>query len=200
MPTRTLLPNWASTALVVVVTLGVSTVIWNLVQQNRDLREALVSNQSQSGPAAVPTGSQLPSVEVANVDGIRESLSTLLDGKATLLFFFTTTCKYCEATIQRWTSLAEDAGLPAMGVALDAKVATDNYATAHELQYPVWTVANIDGRRSLGVATVPQTVLVSSDGVVLAAWVGALSTTAATEIATEAKSLAAFGRCCDSGE
>jgi hypothetical protein len=90
-----------------------------------------------------------------------------------LLFFFTTTCEYCRATVPAWnvltSGITDDERWAVYGVQLDAGRST---ALERQLRFPVVILTD----RRLGVwyriRAVPLTMIVSDSGVVVYAKIG----------------------------
>lgn len=102
-------------------------------------------------------------------------------GSPQLLFIFTTTCPYCLATLPRWSEIADSVGrlaprIHVIGLTPDPIDSVRQYVTMHRVRWPVVRFPDRNIATLYKALTVPQTVLVDSEGHVLYGRSGALST------------------------
>jgi len=99
-----------------------------------------------------------------------------------LLFFFTTSCPYCRASVPMWKTLGQSAGsrddVDVYGVAVDSSHALTDYEREHDLTYPVIRMANARFARLFRVSGVPLTMIVDPGGQVAYARRGEFSSQA----------------------
>lgn len=186
MTERTNRTGWISNVLFLVMMVAVAYVMYGLIQENRMLKARLAELQTSPAADGLAAGSPLPDVALLAADGRRESTLATLLPEGGVIAFLTTTCPYCEQTLPTWSQLAaryEARGVPFLGVAFDEPTATDAYARAHGLQWPLWVPA--PGSAGLAeISRVPYTVLVGGDGTVLETWLGVLPASGADRILT----------------
>lgn len=108
------------------------------------------------------------------------------EGSQQLLFLFTTTCRYCQATLPEWARIADSMAhnaphIQVLGLSPDSPNALTRYVTVHNIRWPVVPFPNTNFAILYRARTIPQTVLVDSEGHVLYGRTGALSTRAAID-------------------
>lgn len=99
-------------------------------------------------------------------------------GRRQLIFFLTTSCPYCRASLPAWKRLAEDAGrlgrIDVVGVGFESTRRLSEYAGEHGLSFPM---VALDDRRTAALFRahrVPLTMIVDQAGRVLLTRVGEL--------------------------
>lgn len=151
---RVVTPAAVVAAVVLVVVLGV---------QNRSLKgryARMVERATRPYP-----GMYVPAFDAVTIDGDSVRIGDAPDGAAQALFFFTTTCEYCRATLPAWRRIAQaghESGVAAYGIQLDSAHLAPRYVTEHALRFPV---IHLSDRRLLAlyrVERVPLTLLVDS--------------------------------------
>ena len=96
-----------------------------------------------------------------------------------VVFVFTTTCRYCLATLPVWEQVADFLGrlvppVQVLGLSLDSVPATAEYSQAHGIGFPVGWFPDWKAARLFRALMVPQTLVLSHVGEVLYAHVGRL--------------------------
>lgn len=139
-----------------------------LARQNRELR---VEQVALIDRATLPyAGMWVPAVNATGLDGATLRIGEPGRGGAQLLYFFTTTCQYCRASVpalkQVAARLAEPGARPVamIGVTDETAEPTRRYAAGHALPFPV---ASVPERRVMGLfrsRTVPLLTVVNADG------------------------------------
>lgn len=128
-------------------------------------------------------GMYVPTFEGVTIDGDTLTIGEARPGHRQLLFFLTTTCPYCRASIPAWNELAATApaDVTVAAVALDSASLVEAYRRERGLEVPVLVVTD----RRLGalyrVNRVPLTMLLDDAGRVLLARIGELSDPAAID-------------------
>lgn len=175
--------SWITNLLLIVMVAAVAYVMYGLVRENRALKARVAELESSPVGETLVAGADLPATPLASATGEEAVLDEML-ATGGVVVFLTTTCPYCEATLPRWTDLAArfaERDVPFVGVSLDPRPATDEYARAHRLAWPLWVPA--DGFGAIPeVVRVPLTVLVGADGTVLESWLGVLTPAQAEQI------------------
>lgn len=146
-----------SAAVALVVTLAV---------QNRRLEAAYVALiERATSPHA---GYRVPWVPVRTLAGESLTLGAPEAGGVQVLFFYTTTCPHCRATVPAWSRIAKRAGDAAvLGIQLDWLYPAAAYRDSMGLTY---TVVPLDSAVAVRVADwyrvrgVPLTLVVGPDG------------------------------------
>ncbi len=161
----------------VIATLALVLVVL-LANQNRDLEADLGGARRR---ATFPhAGMYVPEFRGIALTG--DSLD-VAEGETQLLFVFNTTCAFCRASlpvIQRIAAEVEGLGIRLIGVSLDSLAPTRDYAAEHQLPFPVVRFPEDRLRHMYRTQSVPTTLVVSEDGLVVFAKVGSL-----TEIAVQ---------------
>lgn len=152
------------------VGLGVLTENIFLFLQNRRLTEALAPQ--------VTAGAQLQRLTGLGFDGRLEPVSFPHAGSKLLIITFSPGCPACQANQEGWMKLAgalEPKGVRALWVSRDSMEITRDYCLKHGIPLSV-TLADPPYRTyvQLGLARVPNTMLVSADGRVEKVWAGRL--------------------------
>lgn len=135
-----------------------------LARQNRALR---VEHAELLDRATLPyAGMWVPSVPASALDGAALRVGEPGPGGAQLLYFFTTTCQYCRASVPALRAVAARLGAPVtmIGVTDDPAEAARRYVREHALPFPV---ASVPEKRVSGLfrsRTVPLLTVVNADG------------------------------------
>lgn len=123
--------------------------------------------------AALPVpGTALPSYQAETLGGDSLILLSGAGGTQQLLFYFTTTCRYCEASLPAWErihrELADDPlnRTAVIGIGIDDEQALRDYAARHGLTFPVVSLSDSRQRQLYRTRRVPYAVLVDSTGFV----------------------------------
>ncbi|MGH8084598.1 MAG: peroxiredoxin family protein [Lysobacter sp.] len=156
-----------STALVLLLALE--------VRQSREAQRWLAERASQPYQ-----GMYVPRVPVTALDGSRHELGQPR-GEYQVLYFFTTTCPHCRASVPLIKSIADQlddaSGGQArmLGIAHDTPEAAAAYAREHELPFPI--VASQDRRTAMlfRARKVPLVMVVGRDGRVRYSRIGVLN-------------------------
>ena len=121
----------------------------------------------------------VPVWEGESIDGAHVRIGDVEPNQTEILFFFTTSCPYCRATIPIWKRIAslvkEDPSIEVHGIALDSAHRAASYDTEHDL--PFSTVAFVDPRYAslYRVRGVPLSLVVGRGGRVLYSHIGELT-------------------------
>ncbi len=135
-----------------------------LARQNRALRAdqlALLDRATVAYP-----GMWVPAVPATATDGAALRVGEPAAGGAQVLYFFTTTCRYCKASVPALKQVAArlDPAIAMIGVSDEPAEDTRRYTRAHALPFPT---ASVPGRRVVGLfraRTVPLITVVNADG------------------------------------
>jgi len=141
-----------------------------LFQQNRRLNEALAPQ--------ISAGTQLQMLAGIAFDGRLESVSLPAAGSKLLIITFSPGCPACQANQDGWMRLAstlEQKGVRVLWVSRDPMEITRDYCVKHGIPLSD-TLADPPYRTftQLGLARVPNTVLVGAGGRVEKVWAGRL--------------------------
>ena len=126
-------------------------------------------------------GDAVPAFHATSVSGDTFTVGENADiGARQVLFVLTTTCAYCKATLPVWAKLADslvqlnDGRIRVIAISLDSLAQSRRYVADHRIRYPMVMFPNERLRRVYRARSVPQTVVVDAEGVVLYAHVGQL--------------------------
>jgi peroxiredoxin len=141
-----------------------------LFLQNRRLSEALAPQ--------ITTGTQLQMLSGIGFDGRLEPVTLSAAGSKLLIITFSPRCPACQANQEGWMRLAsvlEQKGVRVLWVSRDPIEATRDYCAKHGIPLSD-TLADPPYRTfaQLGLARVPNTVLVGAEGRVEKVWAGRL--------------------------
>jgi hypothetical protein len=155
-----------------VAALGVFAENVLLARQNRRLRE-LAAPQ-------IAAGTQLQMLSGLALDGHVQPISFVPDSKL-LIITFSPGCRACQANQEGWGRLAsalKQKGVRVLWVSRDSIDVTREYCLKHGIPLSE-TLADPPFRTyiELGLATVPNTLLIGARGTVEKAWVGRLDPT-----------------------
>ena len=150
--------------------LGVLAVNIFLVRQNRRLLEAAAPQ--------ITAGTQLQMLSGVNLDGRLERVSLPPAGSKLLIITFSPGCPACRENQEGWSKLAsvlEQKGVRVLWVSRDPIDMTRDYCVKHRISLAD-TVADPPYRTylQLGLARVPNTLLVGASGRVEKVWAGSL--------------------------
>ena len=156
-----------------VVSLGALAVALALVgvlgAQNRSLERRYFKLAEQ---ARLPyPGLTVPAFDAATLAGDSVRIGESREGSAQILFFFTSTCPHCKATLPAWNRIASEAGrqgeVAIYGIQLDSAQSGLEYAEAHGLGFPLVTLPDPRIRQWYRVRLVPTTVVLDRTGLVI---------------------------------
>ena len=156
-----------------VVPLGALAVALALVgvlgTQNRSLEQRYATLAEQ---ARLPyPGLAVPAFDAATLAGDSVRIGESREGSAQILFFLTTTCPYCKATLPAWNRIASEAGsrgeFAIYGIQLDSAQSGLEYAEAHGLGFPLVTLPDPRIQQWYRVHIVPTTVVLDRTGLVV---------------------------------
>ncbi len=133
---------------------------------------------AQSGQVGLPLGSVAPDAAVEDLDGNSVQLSTLIDGKTTLIEFWATWCEQCEALQPQMDQVQAQFGDQVNVVAVAVAVAQSQrrvkrHLEGHDPGYPYVWDAKGEAVRAYEAPTTAVVVIVSADGTVAYSGVGA---------------------------
>lgn len=180
------IPEWASSALMLVLAAGAAFLIWSLAAENQQLNAEVTDlyaqlNALQETTAlqiSIAAGDTIPDTPVVGLAGETATLSELVS-RGGVIAFLTTTCPYCKEMLPVWAQLSDqyaERGVPFVGVMLDTAEATAQYVTEESVEFPMWALTD-EATADLEVAIVPYTMLVEEGAVVRNTWSGVLDST-----------------------
>ncbi len=171
--TRLVLLAVAAAALVLVAVLAV---------QNRRLRAQFADLRYRSiRPQA---GDFVPTFVASTLNGDTVRIVSGDTATRQVLLVFTTTCRYCEASVPAWNDLARSAALlgdHVIGISLDSLDQTRRYAQQRGLRYPVIRFPSEAYRRMYRANSVPIAMVIDGGGRVIYARMGVVETDAARD-------------------
>lgn len=130
-------------------------------------------------------GMYVPRFEAVTLAGDSVTVGEAPDDGAQVLFFFTTTCPYCRASVPYWkrihAALAGDTGVEVYGVQLDSLHLGPPYVRQHGIEYPVVGLEDRGMVSRYRIRRVPMTLVVDGEGRVRYARRGQLGGPAAAD-------------------
>ncbi|MCC7133688.1 MAG: redoxin domain-containing protein [Gemmatimonadales bacterium] len=166
--------------------LTASALIAALTRRYDDLRKAYADQRMR---LALPyPGLLLPTIGVAMAEGDSVNIGRMTDstGKQ-LIFVFTTTCRFCKATVPLWRELADSirflkgGQVQVVGLSLDSPEATHLFGATFDLDFPVGVLPPGKDRQLLRAVMVPQTLVLDHEGRVMFARTGVFSSQSAID-------------------
>lgn len=140
-----------------------------LVQQNRSFKARLADEEQVSRWLA--PGSYAPATSAATLDNMPVHVGVPDNQGRQAIFFFNTTCPYCQASISSWNDLYTTAratqSASVIGVSFDSVALTRSYVTTEDVRYPVTSLPSQRIASIYKVTSVPLSLIVDSDGRVL---------------------------------
>jgi len=135
-------------------------------------------NPNATASGGVPMGGAAPDFELKTVSGETYRLSDL-KGKAVLLNFFATWCRYCEEEMpvleEAWRAY-QDQGLVVIGVDLDeADLAVTAFQEELGLTFPILVDRGSNVARLYQIVPLPTTYFIDRNGVVKGKWTGPIT-------------------------
>lgn len=151
--------------------------------ENRELRSQYSELFRQS--VDPHPGLPVPIFSARTVEGAEVVVGAPGEDVRQLLFFFTTTCRYCQASLPALkriaSALEEDSGAELYGVALDSLPLVRHYVEEYELNFPVAVLRDRRTAALYRIRAVPQLIAVGGDGRVIYSRTGVLEDAAATD-------------------
>lgn len=146
--------------------------VYRLADQNDELVQRL-TNLREATRKPLP-GYAVPTFTAPTLEGDTVTVGQTSPGQRQLLFVFTTTCPYCQATLPAWKHLASrvqaDPGLDreveVLGISKDSLAATRAYRHEHDLEFPILQFPRRKLVRLYRGGAVPLTMILDADGVV----------------------------------
>lgn len=149
-----------------------------LASKNRDLRHR---NAEFVRNARIPqAGMYVPPVSVESVDGRLIQIGDPEPATRQVLLVFDTRCEFCIASLPAWRELAaslrHDPASGVVAISTDPPDETNRYVKAHDLDFPIATVADPRIRSMYRWSGVPLIMVIEPDGLVRYARAGELRT------------------------
>lgn len=169
---RSMVSTWAGKVIQVLICLAALGVLAEnvlLVRQNRDLEKAIAPQ--------IVSGARLEMVGGLTLDGQFQRLPLPRDSKL-LVITFSPSCPACQANQAGWAKLAgaaEQKGVRVLWISRDPVAITREYCLKQGIRL-IDTLADLPHRtyQQLGLARVPNTMLVGANGTVEKVWAGRL--------------------------
>jgi len=139
-----------------------------------------------AGPTAAPAppnqslvaGSTLPVVPLISLDGEQLELRAPQGTRPILVFIFSPTCSVCHATLPIWKELYQQAksqGIEVVGLSVMEPATTAQYVQTNEVPWNVYCLAGRAAIRTLGIESVPYTLMLEGNGEISLATGGQLT-------------------------
>jgi cytochrome c biogenesis protein CcmG/thiol:disulfide interchange protein DsbE len=114
---------------------------------------------------------QLPNIQLKDINGKTVTLSELPKGKPIILNFWSTYCAPCKRELnvinEVYSDWVEETEVTLYAVSIDDQRTVDRvkpYVNSNSWEYEVLLDTNSELRRSLGVNSIPFTILIDCDG------------------------------------
>ena len=167
---------------IVLLILGLFIVNGLLLKQNRELKAALASSQSDF----LKPGQQVRSFAAKAVSGKRQTVNYAARAK-TVLLVFQPQCPACELTLPYWRAIkaaCDRNQYQVFGINLDKSSGTENYLASNGLNVEVFAGLDAEFRNAYKLNLTPITIAVDNGGKVEKIWPGAFDETAKSEVAS----------------
>jgi peroxiredoxin len=163
---------WLKTVEILLSVLVAAVLIENvaLVRQNRRLHEAIAPQ--------VAAGVQLQAISASTLDGHLETMAVPITSSKLLIITFSPGCPACRDNQEEWLKLAntlETGGIRTLWISRDSVEVTRDYCLKHSV--PLQNVRADPTHRTylqLGLARVPNTILLGTGGQIQRVWAGRL--------------------------
>lgn len=149
-----------------------------LVNQNRQLRQAVISYTKDRD--TLKKGELIKNFPLKTLEGNFINLEDYLKTKpCTLLLFFSSNCPACEKDIPIWKTiqqLSQNSKFSIIAVSLDNEIETKRFAYFNKLEFDI--LLDDDKNtffKANKVHSVPELILINSEGIVENIWIGAIS-------------------------
>lgn len=149
-----------------------------LVNQNRQLRQAVISYTKDRD--TLKKGELIKNFPLKTLEGNFINLEDYLKTKPwTLLLFFSSNCPACEKDIPIWKTiqqLSQNSKFSIIAVSLDNEIETKRFAYFNKLEFDI--LLDDDKNtffKANKVHSVPELILINSEGIVENIWIGAIS-------------------------
>lgn len=128
-------------------------------------------------------GQKVPILKVREIGGANAIIDWASDARPTFVYIFSPSCVWCNRNLQNIKALSETRGAAYRFIGLSiSDSGLKKYVEENELKFPVFTSpADVRGREVKLHAT-PQTIVISPDGRVQEAWLGAYTGRVQAEI------------------
>ncbi|MEW6014383.1 MAG: hypothetical protein AB1690_03570 [Candidatus Zixiibacteriota bacterium] len=177
--------------LVIVVLMAAE--IFYLSYQNSKLR-AMIDDPSRLLRTLNPDDA-VPSVRTQDINGVDFSLRFGPEEPATLLLWFSPGCSHCESNFEYWEKIYQrhdDTRLRMAGFCAGNFDEARQLAMERDIKYPVLAVTDPYITETFKGNVLPQTVLISPEGIIKRVWPGEHDDQARLEIDSALVSLSAF--------
>jgi hypothetical protein len=116
----------------------------------------------QPNPSELAPGMMVQPITVSDLNGNQERLSFNDDGRPTVLYVLSPSCKWCERNMQNIKMLTGPKGesFRFIGLSLNEKNLKE-YVDANNLTFPIYKNPTSDSIRALGLKSTPQTIIIS---------------------------------------
>ncbi len=148
-----------------------------LAQQKRDL---LARIEGLTARIREPyEGMYVPAMSVPSVRGDTVRIGSGGPGQVQVLFVFSTTCEFCEASVTAWKQIAGEldgnSWVEIVGVSVDSFQVTREYIEEHGLEFPVVILTDRKLRALYRIGITPQTTIIDPEGRVGYSHLGAVT-------------------------
>lgn len=128
---------------------------------------------------AVAVGQKLPSLSLSNTSGERFTLPPDIEGKLTVILFWSKGCQYCKQEMPLMQPLFakhKESGFLIVGVHEgDDPAAVSEMVQANGLEFPMLVDSKAEARKLYGIVAVPTMFVIAPDGSVREKILGGLS-------------------------
>jgi peroxiredoxin len=156
--------------LLVLLTLSL---VCNVVMATMLLRQG-AARQPGDLLAILPPGSVVKPFEAAGLDGRRSTVEFSAGNQPTVLYVFTPQCRWCMRNLKNLSALygARGGTYRFIGVSLEA-TNLQSYAAGNGIKFRILHDLSPETIAEYRLGPTPETLVISTDGVVLKNWVGA---------------------------
>jgi peroxiredoxin len=163
---------WLSLASVLGITLAFVIVLQ--AKRIQTLENLLGGTQNESN---LPEGMRLPDFHARDLTGKERTLTYGIPGaKPKVLYIFRPSCVWCQRNGKSINALTEQIKnrYEIIGIALD-ETGLQEFVREHQIKFPVYTDLPPSAIEAYRLGGTPETIVVSSEGIVQKAWMGGYS-------------------------
>ena len=166
--------RWTIVLIVIIIVMGVE-ILYLMYQHNK--LKAIIDNPKKYFKTLSPD-EIVPSFTAYDIDGNDISLRYSPEAPRTLLLWFAPGCEPCESNIQFWNEIYNEYSnaeeFRYLGLCVGTPDEAREYINGYDIVFPVMCITDRYIVEIYQGNVLPQTVLISPEGVIIKVWPGAL--------------------------
>jgi hypothetical protein len=135
------------------------------------LQRPAATEAGRAEPVAI--GTRIPVLTAKDEAGRDVTIDWAADSRTTVLYVFSPSCQWCRRNLPNIGTLVKEQSFVYRFVGLSlSDIGLAEFVAQGRLPFPIYRPSQ-EGRASLGLGSTPETIVVSRNGTVLKAWLGA---------------------------